>query len=50
MGNLGREWVLGEEAGFTSEKMAYRIMSNIDVLLNNWQPREKYELIKNLLD
>lgn len=45
-GNLGREWVLGDEAGFTSEKMAYRIMNNIDTLLNSWTPRKKYELIK----
>jgi len=46
VGNLGREWVLSEEAGFTSENMAKRIMSNMNVLLNKWQPREKYELIK----
>jgi glycosyltransferase involved in cell wall biosynthesis len=42
----GRKWALSEEAGFTAEKMGYRIMSNIDTLLETWTPREKYELIK----
>jgi len=45
-GQMGREWALGEEAGFTAEKMSYRIMDNIDDLFKNWSPREKYELIK----
>ncbi len=45
-GSLGREWVLGDEAGFTSEKMGYRIIKNLDNLFDTWKPREKYELIK----
>lgn len=45
-GELGRAWALSEEAGFTSETMGYRIMSNIDTLLNEWKPRERYQLIK----
>ena len=45
-GNLGREWALGEEAGFTSEKMGYRVIDNIERLFTTWKPREKYELIK----
>ena len=45
-GELGRRWATGEEAGFTSEKMSYRIMNNINNLLETWTPREKYELIK----
>ncbi len=42
----GRKWALSEEAGFTSEKMGYRVMDNIDNLLQTWNPREKYNLIK----
>jgi len=45
-GNSGREWALGEEAGFTSEKMGYRVIDNIERLFTTWKPREKYELIK----
>ena len=37
-GNLGREWALSDEAGFTSEKMSYRVMDAINKLLKNWSP------------
>lgn len=46
LGKLGREWAIGDEAGFTSEKMGYRVMDNINHLLETWTPREKYNLIK----
>ena len=45
-GKVGRNWALGDEAGFTSEKMCYRIISYLDKLFDTWSPREKYELIK----
>jgi len=45
-GNAGREWALGDEAGFTSEKMGARVIKAVDELFNTWSPREKYELIK----
>jgi len=45
-GLLGREWAVGDEAGFTSEKMSYKIIDNIDNLFKTWVPREKYNLIK----
>ena len=45
-GLKGREWALSKEAGFTSEQMSYKIMDNIDKLLKEWTPREKYNLIK----
>ena len=45
-GQMGKEWATGDEAGFTSEKMSYRIIDNINNLLKTWKPREKYELIK----
>ena len=44
-GKLARKWALSDEAGFTSEKMAYRMIENIDHLLATWTPREKYEII-----
>jgi len=45
-GLKGREWALSDEAGFTSEKMSYRMMDYVDTLFTAWKPREKYELIK----
>ena len=44
-GLAGREWAIGDEAGFTSEKMGERVINNLDKLFDTWQPREKYELI-----
>jgi glycosyltransferase involved in cell wall biosynthesis len=45
-GLKGREWALSDEAGFSSEKMASRLITYIDELLETWTPRKKYELIK----
>jgi glycosyltransferase involved in cell wall biosynthesis len=45
-GDAGREWALGDEAGFTSEKMGNRVIEALDELFDTWEPREKYELIK----
>ena len=45
-GDAGREWALGDEAGFTSEKMGNRVIDALDELFDTWEPREKYELIK----
>ena len=44
-GALGREWALGDEAGFTSEKMSNRVITYVDQLFDQWQPREKFEFI-----
>ena len=44
-GMLGREWALGSEAGFTSEKMGENIIETLDELFATWKPREKYEFI-----
>jgi len=46
-GKAGREWAIGDEAGFTSEKMANRVIEAIDDLLEYWIPREKYEFLKD---
>jgi len=45
-GEVGRNWALGNEAGFTSKIMGNRVIEAVDILFDNWQPREKYELIK----
>ena len=45
-GEIGRQWATGDEAGFTAEKMCYRVIENLDKLFDTWKPREKYELIK----
>jgi glycosyltransferase involved in cell wall biosynthesis len=44
-GAKGREWALGDEAGFTSEKMGENIIETLDELFATWTPREKYEFI-----
>jgi glycosyltransferase involved in cell wall biosynthesis len=44
-GNIGREWALGEEGGFTSKKMGERVIESMEELFETWKPREKYELI-----
>jgi glycosyltransferase involved in cell wall biosynthesis len=44
-GLKGREWALSDEAGFTSEYQAKRVMENIDELFNTWTPRDKFEFI-----
>ena len=44
-GKLARKWAMSNEAGFTSEKMSYRVIENIEQLFETWKPREKYELI-----
>ena len=44
-GLKGREWAIGEEAGFTGEMQGKRVMESFDTLFDVWKPREKFELI-----
>jgi glycosyltransferase involved in cell wall biosynthesis len=44
-GLRGREWAIGDEANFTSEKMSNKFQENMDYLFNNWEPREKFSII-----
>jgi glycosyltransferase involved in cell wall biosynthesis len=44
-GLKGREWALGDEAGFTGEYQGKRIIEAFDELFATWKPREKFELI-----
>lgn len=41
-GAKGREWAQGDEAGFTSDKMALRMIENMDHLFSSWKPRESF--------
>ena len=44
-GLKGREWALSDEAGFTQEHQANRVIEGLDELFATWKPREKYEFI-----
>jgi glycosyltransferase involved in cell wall biosynthesis len=44
-GMSGRDWALSDEAGFTSEHQANRVVEAFNELFETFQPREKYELI-----
>lgn len=44
-GLKGREWALGDEAGFTSELQGKRVIEAFDELFFTWKPREKFEFI-----
>jgi len=45
LGLIGREWAISDEAGFTSEHQANRVIEAFDELFNTWKPREKYEIV-----
>ena len=46
-GIVGMEWALGDEAGFTSTKMAQRIIDAVDKVFRSWKPRPNYEFFKD---
>ena len=45
-GLKGREWALSEESNFTAKKMTQGIVDGINETLDNFKPRELFELIK----
>ena len=45
-GESGRQWALGNEAGFTAQTMGDRVIEACDTLFQTWSPRPKYEIIK----
>jgi len=47
IGNSGREWALGEEAGFTAEKMGKRFIEGVEELFSTWKPRSKFSFSKD---
>jgi len=44
-GIKGRDWALSEEVGFTSEIMCKRVLNGIEEVLDNFTPRNNYEII-----
>lgn len=44
-GEVGRQWALSEEAGFTSTHQANRVIEAFEELFSTWQPRKKYEVV-----
>jgi len=47
-GLKGREWAIGNEAGFTGEVQGERVIEAFDELFETWKPREKFELINTI--
>ena len=47
-GLKGREWALGDEAGFISEIQGKRVIEAFNELFETWKPREKFELINTI--
>ena len=45
-GLAGREWAMSNEAGFTAERMGERIIENLNVLLDKWEPQPRFRVIK----
>ena len=46
-GNLGREWALGDEAGFTAVKMSNTFTTGMEKLFSTWKPRNKFTFWKD---
>ena len=44
-GLKGREWAIGDEAGFTMKHQANRVMGAFNELFSTWKPRKHYEFI-----
>jgi glycosyltransferase involved in cell wall biosynthesis len=45
-GLKGRDWVLSKESGFTAKEMSQKFIDNIDNLLEKWEPRPRFSIIK----
>ena len=47
IGKLGRKWVLGDEAGFTAEKMSNKVIEGMDELFEKYKPNPKFTFTKD---
>ena len=47
IGKVGRNWVLGDEAGFTAEKMSNKVIKGMDKLFKKFKPRPKFTFTKD---
>ena len=44
-GLAGREWAISDEAGFTAERQAERVVEAFTELFKVWEPREDFEIV-----
>ena len=44
-GKVGREWFLGDEAGFTADHQAIRVMEAFTELFEVWEPRNDFDMV-----
>ena len=44
-GLKGRAWAISDEAGFTAERQAERVLEAFTELFKVWEPREEYEIV-----
>ena len=47
IGKIGRNWVLGDEAGFTAEKQADRVIEGMDELFQKFKSKPKFTFTKD---
>jgi len=47
IGDEGRKWATGDEAGFTSVKMGKNFIEGTDELFSTWKPRKKFTFSKD---
>ena len=47
IGKIGRNWVLGDEAGFTAQKMANKVIDGMDELFKVYKPKPKFSFTKD---
>ncbi len=47
IGKVGRKWVLGDEAGFTAERQAERVIEGMDALFKKFKPKPKFTFTKD---
>ena len=43
-GEIGRQWVLGDDAKMTAEHLSNSMIESMDTAFEKWTPREKYTL------
>jgi hypothetical protein len=43
-GEVGRKWVLSDDAKMTTKHMSESFIKNIETTFEKWKPREKYTL------
>ena len=43
-GEVGRKWVLGDDAKMTAEHLSQGFVDSMDTAFENWKPREQYTL------